>query len=128
MDRVNQILQHDIYRDCLARIRELEQGRIFCGHDMAHFLDVARLAHLFNMEEGLKIPKESIYAAALLHDIGRHIQYLDGTPHQQASVPFAARILEDCGFTKEEQEEILVAILRHRDKTCLLYTSPSPRD
>lgn len=116
MDRVNQILQHDMYRECLAQIRRSEQGRIFCGHDMSHFLDVARLAHLFNLEEGLKIDREKIYAAALLHDIGRHIQYMNGTPHQEASVPLAAKILEDSGFDKGEQEEILTAILRHRDK------------
>lgn len=116
MDRVNRILQHHMYRECLAQIRKFEQERIFCGHDMSHFLDVARLAHLFNLEEGLKIDREKIYAAALLHDVGRHIQYMDGTPHQEAGVPLAAEILEECGFEEDEQEEILAAILSHRDK------------
>ena len=116
MDRVNQILQHHMYRECLAQIRKFEQERIFCGHDMSHFLDVARLAHLFNLEEGLKIDREKIYAAALLHDVGRHIQYMDGTPHQEAGVPLAAKILEECGFEEDEQEEILAAVLSHRDK------------
>jgi HD superfamily phosphodiesterase len=82
---------------------------------MTHLLDVARLAWIFNLEEHLDIEKERIYAAALLHDIGRHIQYLEGTPHQEAGVPIAVQILKDCGFTEEEQAEISEAIARHRD-------------
>ncbi len=82
---------------------------------MAHFLDVARLAYIFNLEEHLGIDRERIYAAALLHDIGRHVQYLDGTPHQEAGLPIAGEILRDCGFSEGEEEEILEAIARHRD-------------
>lgn len=115
MERVNRILQHHTYKACLRQIYELEAGRDFCGHDMAHLLDVARLAYIFNLEENLQIEKERIYAAALLHDIGRHIQYLEGTPHQESGVPIAEQILKDCGFSKEEREEILEAISRHRD-------------
>ncbi|MDY3920020.1 MAG: HD domain-containing protein [Candidatus Limivivens sp.] len=115
MDRINQIINHKTYRHCLKQIRDLEKDRIFCGHDMAHFLDVARLAYLISLEEGLAIPKERIYATALLHDIGRHIQYLEGTPHQEASLPIAEEILKDCGFEEEEREDILTAIRRHRD-------------
>lgn len=116
MDRINQILYHHTYRDCLRQIQQLEAGRIFCGHDMAHFMDVARLAYLFNLEEGLCIPKDVIYGAALLHDVGRHIQYLEGTPHQQAGLPIAAEILTDCGYTDAERGEILGAIASHRDR------------
>ena len=74
MERVNRILKNHTYQDCLQQIYRLEAGRIFCGHDMTHFLDVARLAYIFNLEENLQIEKERIYAAALLHDVGRHIQ------------------------------------------------------
>lgn len=117
MERVNKILQHPTYKACLWQIYELEAERIFCGHDMAHFLDVARLAYIFNIEEKLQIEKERIYAAALLHDIGRHIQYREGIPHQEAGLPLAEEILKDCGFTEEEQADILEAIARHRDVT-----------
>ncbi|BFL47070.1 HD domain-containing protein [Lactonifactor longoviformis] len=117
MERVNRILQHPTYIDCLEKIRGYEEERIFCGHDMTHFLDVARLAYLFSLEEGLKIEKEWIYAAGLLHDIGRHVQYRDKTPHQKASVPIADGILTDCGFELEERRMILTAIIRHRDST-----------
>ena len=86
MERVNQILQHTLYQSCRRQIDEKEKDRIFCGHDMGHLLDVARLAWIFNLEANQEISKERIYAAALLHDIGRHIQYENGTPHQIAGL------------------------------------------
>ena len=55
MERVNRILKNHTYQDCLQQIYRLEAGRIFCGHDMTHFLDVARLAYIFNLEENLQI-------------------------------------------------------------------------
>mgnify|MGYP005805950109 CR=1 FL=1 len=117
MERVNRILQHNRYHGCLQEIQRLEAGRIFCGHDMAHFMDVARLAYIFNLEEGLGISKELIYASALLHDVGRHLQYLEGTPHEKAGLPLAREILQDCGFTEAEQRMVLGAISSHRDRT-----------
>ena len=58
MERVNQILQHTLYQSCRRQIDEKEKDRIFCGHDMGHLLDVARLAWIFNLEanpDGLRI-------------------------------------------------------------------------
>ena len=63
MERVNGILKDPLYRTCLSKIALFERDRIFCGHDMAHFLDVARLAYIFNLEENLGIEKEEIYTA-----------------------------------------------------------------
>lgn len=115
MERVNKILAHPLYRSCLSRIAACEQERIFCGHDMGHLLDVARLAWIFNLEQGLGIERERVYAAALLHDIGRHIQYEDGTPHQLAGLPIAEQILAACGFSEKEGADILYAIENHRN-------------
>lgn len=115
MERVNRILKNGTYRACLEKIRECESERIFCHHDMAHFLDVARLAYLINLEENVGISKERIYAAALLHDIGRHLQYRKGIPHEQASAGIAPEILKQCGFSKEETAQIVEAIASHRD-------------
>lgn len=115
MERVNRILTHPLYRSCMTKIAAHEKERIFCGHDMGHLLDVARLAWIFNLEQGLHLERERVYAAALLHDIGRHIQYETGTPHQQAGVPIAASILSDCAFSEEEAAEILEAIANHRN-------------
>ena len=74
---------------------------------------------IFNLEANQEISKERIYAAALLHDIGRHIQYENGTPHQIAGLPIAEQILTDCGFYPEEMKEILYAIENHRNKEML---------
>ena len=106
MERVNEILQDPLYRTCLSKIAFFERDRIFCGHDMAHFLDVARLAYLFNLEENLKLEKEEIYTAALLHDVGRFVQYEDGTPHQLASLPLAEKLMDRHGYTEEEKANL----------------------
>ena len=41
---------------------------------MEHFLDVARLMYIYNLEDQAGFSKEMIYAAGLLHDIGRYEQ------------------------------------------------------
>ncbi len=116
MERVNRILRHPLYLECLDKIRKAEEGRIFCGHDMAHFLDVARLAHILNLREEAGMAEELIYAAALLHDCGRFRQYEDGTPHEQASARIAPEILQDCAFSEGECALIIEAILSHRNR------------
>lgn len=115
MERVNRILKSRKYQEHIDKIKAAEENRIFCCHNMGHFLDVARIAALINTEEGLEIDKELIYATALLHDIGRHVQYADGTPHEQASAVLAPEILQEAGFEVEEQAEILRAIREHRN-------------
>ena len=114
MEQVNRICRHPLWRESMEQIRELEQDRIFCRHDIAHCLDVARLAYLENLEKHLGLEQGLIYAAALLHDIGRHLQYLEGLPHEQGSAELARSILTDCGYSPAEQEEIVSAILQHR--------------
>lgn len=157
MERVNKIITHDMYKRYLERNRKAEENRCFCRHDMGHFLDVARLAMIFALQQGsfaamsdgglsgfaamsvggsggfaatssgepggfagvcpekTRQAEEMIYAAALLHDIGRWKQYEDGTPHEEASAALAPEILSDCGFTKEETEQIVTAISNHRN-------------
>ena len=70
MDRVNRIWRHPVYQEHYKKIQELESERIFCRHTPEHFLDVARLMYIYALEEHLELPKELIYASALLHDIG----------------------------------------------------------
>lgn len=115
MERVNRICKHPLWNESLKQIEQAEADRIFCGHDLTHFLDVARLAYIEALEKKLDVPKEWIYAAALLHDIGRHRQYQDGIPHEQASAEIAKEILHDCGFDREAQEQILQAVGGHRN-------------
>ena len=114
MERADRIRRHPKWREYMEQIRALERDRVFCGHGAAHCLDVARLAYIEDLERNLNIPVELIYAAALLHDIGRPLEYQRGIPHHQASAAAAEPILRDCGFSGEEQETILAAVLRHR--------------
>ena len=90
MERVNRIWRHRTYQECLEKIRAHEETREFCRHTPEHFLDVARLTYILALEEGIQAGlKELIYAAGLLHDIGRHLQYEKGIPHQTASAEIA---------------------------------------
>ena len=90
MDRIDKILKHDLFIENLKKNQAAEADRRFCRHDMAHFLDVARIGTIINLEENLGISKEVIYGAALLHDIGKHRQYGEGIPHEQASAQISA--------------------------------------
>ena len=114
MERIDKICSHGFWRSCTEKISELEKDRIFCLHDTSHFLDVARLAYIENLERNLSISKELIYAAALLHDIGRHLEYTENIPHDKASAMIAGNILKDCGFDTQEQSIIVTAIAQHR--------------
>ncbi|MBQ9990146.1 MAG: HD domain-containing protein [Lachnospiraceae bacterium] len=126
MERVNRILHHPDYIRYCAKIAEAEEDRIFCGHDLVHFLDVCRLAWILYLEEGNGLPenpvplpsvhKEWIYGAGLLHDIGRWKEYEDGIDHALASKELAGPILVDCGFAPGEVDTITEAIGNHRNK------------
>ncbi len=115
MERINQILASDLYGGYLKKNNKAEAGRRFCRHNMGHFLDVARIAWILNQEEGYGQEKELVYAAALLHDIGRWMQYEQGVPHEQASAALAPEILRSCGFAREEEETVIKAIGNHRN-------------
>lgn len=147
MERVNRILRNPVYREALQKNKEAEKERRYCHHDMAHFLDVARIAMLLAAKEQIVAAKEQslpiseekelhafedrslpiseekelhafedlVYAAALVHDIGRYRQYEDGTPHEEASAALAADILLESGFTEKETRVITDAVRSHRD-------------
>ena len=116
MDRINQILHHSLFKTYMEANAVKEQERIFCKHNMSHVLDVARIAYILNMEEAYQVSKDMIYAAALLHDIGRHVQYETGEKHAFVSARLAPEILRDCGFEEDEIAEIVDAIYHHSDK------------
>ena len=114
MERIDKILNHDLFAEHMRKNEAAEAERSFCRHNMGHMLDVARIAMILNLEEALQIPKDVVYAAALLHDIGRHIQYEDGTTHEAASAKIAPSILKDCGYDEKETDVIISAIRLHR--------------
>ncbi|WIV13361.1 HD domain-containing protein [Proteiniborus sp. MB09-C3] len=116
MKRVNCILEDDDFLSYIAKNKELEQDRMFCHHDINHLLDVCRIAWILNLEENLSIPKETVYASGLLHDIGRWVEYETGKDHAIASGELADSILTRCGFLNDEKANILRAIISHRNK------------
>lgn len=116
MDRINCILENEDFKTYLKTNETLETERIFCHHDINHFLDVSRVASIINLEKGYGLDKELIYAAGLLHDIGRWVEYQEGKDHAIASAELAEAILIKCGFMQEELNEIITAIKAHRDK------------
>ena len=114
MDRVNRILEHPLFRECIKKNEMAEAKRSFCHHDMEHLCAVARIAMLLNLEEGYGLQKHIVYATALLHDCGRFKQYESGTAHEKAGAEMAERILPECGYTEEEMKGIISAITSHR--------------
>ena len=114
MSRVWDIYRDSVYQDCLKKNEEYEKDRIYCRHGYDHLLAVARLAYLFSLERGYDLEKDLIYAAALLHDVGRWKQYADGTPHDEAGALIGEGILSRTGFDDEEKQMITAAIRSHR--------------
>jgi putative nucleotidyltransferase with HDIG domain len=114
MERIDRILHHPAFVSALADIEQAEQRRIFCRHGLEHLLATARYMAILAAEEGENIPREVLYGAALLHDLGRAEEYRSGESHEDASLTMAAPILADCGYPDEEQAQILQAIGEHR--------------
>lgn len=124
MKRVNGIRKHPVYEKELKAIHKWEEDRIYCKHGLDHQLEVARLAYIISLEEGLMLDKELIYAAALLHDIGRAMEYEKGIPHEIASVDIAKKILNNSDFSEEEKMMIIEAVGTHRDTVfCKIFQS-----
>lgn len=116
MIRVNRIIEHLDYVKYLSRLQECEEDRKFCCHNISHFLDVARISYIINLEIKLNIDIEIIYAAALLHDIGKAVKDTENIGHSRLSAELAEPMLYDCGFLDREVECILDAILNHNNE------------
>lgn len=116
MDRVNEIIFNETYKEALSKLNKFEENRVFCKHNIEHFLDLARIAYIEVLEKGLNYNKEVIYAIALLHDIGRVLEYENKTPHNKGSVIMAKDILKEIGFSGEEKSIIMKCIESHREE------------
>lgn len=117
MERIDRILQHKRFQECRQQIMQAEVHRIYCKHGLEHSMDVARIAYILSLEsneEGQALEKEIIYAMALLHDLGRSMEYRNGQSHHEAGVEIAGEILRDCGFTETEIAWITGAIAAHK--------------
>ncbi|MCE5286890.1 MAG: HD domain-containing protein [Pelosinus sp.] len=113
-NKINQILMNARFKEHVRKNAASEQHRKFCRHGLEHSLDVARIAYIINLEQGLGFSKDVIYGTALLHDIGKWQEYREHVPHDLASAALAREILSECEFTAAEAAEIEAAILQHR--------------
>lgn len=127
--RVKAILNSAKYQEYIRKNQDREQQRKYCKHGWEHSLDVARVAYILALEANLPqtavLNKELVYAAALLHDIGRWQQYDHGVDHARAGAELAGEILQEAGFNEEEIRTIREAIRCHRrpePATCVLGT------
>ena len=120
MPRLNAVWNHPLYQKYYRENEKIEHDREFCCHQITHLLDVARIAYIKNLEAGLGIDKELIYTAAILHDIGKALQYTDKIPHEIAGEKIAGEILdtlsENDAFSETERAWILEAVRGHRRK------------
>lgn len=115
LKNTNRLYKNKSYQTYLKKISQCETDRLFCRHDVPHFLDVARIATIKCLETKLMVSRDLIYTAALLHDIGRFKQYQEKIPHEIASHELSHSLLEDLDFTAAEKSQILDAIINHRN-------------
>lgn len=113
MEKVNLILNHITFVCTMKKLEVTECDRKFCIHNIEHLLNVARIMTIKNLEQNLGFDKQTIYATALLHDIGKLEQYLNGTPHALIGSDMAYNILLDCNFSPEEAKIMCHAIKTH---------------
>lgn len=117
MNNIEKILNNPKYKELLKKLEELEENRVFCKHNLEHFLDVARISYIYVLENKLTYSKDIIYVIALLHDIGRVLEYEENIDHHNASVILANELLKETNFKEEEIELIIRAIENHRSES-----------
>lgn len=126
MERIAAILKDPVFEESLTRTSLKETQRKFCRHTFQHFVDVARITYILLLENGdirrfmvennLTLPRarEIVYAAAILHDIGRWKEYETGEDHSVVSADMAQEILPRAGFSMFEIGIIIKSIKEHR--------------
>ena len=78
MPRVDAVWESGLYQREYQRLDKLESVRAFCRHGVRHLLDCARIMWILNLERGLGLAREVVYAPALLHDFGNALQDAPG--------------------------------------------------
>jgi len=115
MEAVQKLIRDPDYLHYLSLTKNYEAGRRYCCHNFNHLLDVARIAWILCLERQIKLSRPVVYAAALLHDIGRFAEHEDGKiDHATESAALAAPLLARYGFSVAEIMLIQQAILAHR--------------
>ena len=105
MDTVTRLIQHPLYKEKYDALQAYEKERLYCRHDMRHFMRVAQIADQIARENGLSFSAEEITLVALLHDIGRIMQYQNNISHAEASASFVRDILLSLGYDDKKQKK-----------------------
>jgi uncharacterized protein len=126
LKRIELLVNDPVYNDYMQRIVAEELEPKYCQHNFNHHIDVARIAYILVLEHGDmnyfvrehelngRLPaKEVIYAAGLLHDIGKWKEYRSGTDHASFGAGLAREILPQAFFDDNEIEIISRAIYEH---------------
>ena len=114
MPLVAALLKHEGFARAMDALEKKEETRFFCRHGLDHALDVARIMTILSLENERDFARETIYLAALLHDIGRSA---NDAHHDEASVALARDFLHAIGADEAQSADILEAISNHRDKS-----------
>ncbi|HPR93288.1 MAG TPA: HD domain-containing protein [Syntrophomonadaceae bacterium] len=128
LKRTDLLINDSLYNEYLQRNAREEMEPRFCRHDISHHFDVALITFIlilenndleyFLKESGISsrmAAKEVIYAAGLLHDIGKWKEYRDGDEHASYSAKLARGLLPRALFNPDEIEIICRAIYEHRN-------------
>ncbi len=128
MKRVELLLKDALYIEYIRNNTDEESTIKYCQHGLQHHFDVARIAYIlvlehndlnyFVKESGLSgklAAKECIYAAGLLHDIGKWKEYREGIDHASYGAKLAREILPRAFFNLGEIDIIGRAIYEHRN-------------
>ncbi len=128
MKRVELLLKDALYVEYMIRNSDEESIIKYCQHGLHHHIDVARIAYILVLEHndlnyfvkdsgvsGKLAAKECIYAAGLLHDIGKWKEYRSGMDHASYGARLAREILPRAFFNPTEVDMICRAIYEHRN-------------
>ncbi|NLF46399.1 MAG: HD domain-containing protein [Syntrophomonadaceae bacterium] len=128
MKRIDLLLQDSLYNEYLHRNAREEMDQRLCRHDINHHFTVAQMTfslmlnnndwEIFLEETGIDsqaAAKEVVYAAGLLHDIGKWKEYRDGEDLAACSARLSRTILPRALFTPDEIEIICRAICEQRN-------------
>lgn len=127
MVRVDWLIRDPDYCHYLEENRCREVNRRYCRHDLQHMIDVARITYMLFLETGdlkpfmaqyelsqLTTAREIIYAAGMLHDIGRWQEYDTHEDHALIGARLAPALLHRAGFSNAEAKVICHAVKAHR--------------
>ncbi|MGE5398493.1 MAG: HD domain-containing protein [Chitinophagales bacterium] len=128
MKRIELILKDPSFIDYINRNTLSDQEHRYCKHDLAHMIDVARITYILILEQqsignyittgslsGKMAARETIYAAGLLHDIGKWKEYMTGEDHAAFGARLAREMLPRLFFNDNEIDVISQAIFEHRN-------------